>query len=215
MFLFSKVMPREGKFFDLFDLHAEQMLFCAKELQLLMEDLEKGDSEKVVLRTRNIKGFVSAADRLTQQTMRLLHRIFITPLDREDIHQLINKMDDVLDLIEDASQCISLYDIRKVPAEGRKLAEICVTCVEHLKAAIGMLSDLKHADPILRHCLEIDRLESEADNVMRDIIVKLFRDEPDTRELIKMKAVIELLETVTDRCEDVANIIEGIVIEYS
>jgi predicted phosphate transport protein (TIGR00153 family) len=215
MFLFSKLMPREGKFFDLFDLHAEQMLLCAKELQLLMEDLEKGDPEKVELRTRNIKGFESAADRLTHQTMHLLHRTFITPLDREDIHQLINKMDDVLDLIEDASQCISLYDIKKVPAEGRKLAEICVTCVENLKGAIGMLSDLKHADAILRHCLEIDRLESEADHVMRDVIVKLFRDEPDTRELIKMKAVVELLETVTDRCEDVANIVEGIVIEYS
>ena len=110
---------------------------------------------------------------------------------------------------------VTAIDTATMLAEGRKLAEICVTCVEHLKAAIGMLSDLKHADPILRHCLEIDRLESEADNVMRDIIVKLFRDEPDTRELIKMKAVIELLETVTDRCEDVANIIEGIVIEYS
>jgi predicted phosphate transport protein (TIGR00153 family) len=210
MFLFSKLMPREGKFFELFNRHAQQMLLCAQELKLLMDDLQQ-----VALRARNIKGFESAADRLTHETMHLLHRTFITPLDREDIHQLINKMDDVLDLIEDASQCISLYDIKQVPAEGQKLAEICVSCVEHLKGAIGMLSDLKHANAIMKHCMEIDALESEADHVMRNVIVKLFRDEPDTRELIKMKAVVELLETVTDRCEDVANIIEGIVIEYS
>ncbi len=208
--MLSRLMPREGKFFDLFNRHAEQMLLCANELKLLMDDLSN-----IELRARNIKGFESAADRITHETMHLLHHTFITPLDRDDIHQLIGKMDDVLDLMEDAAQCISLYDIKKVPDEARKLADICVECVEYVKATVGLLSNMKKPEAIMKNCVEIDRLESEADHVMRSAIVKLFRDEPDTRELIKLKAVYEILETVTDRCEDVANIIEGIVLEYS
>ena len=207
--MFSKLMPREGRFFDLFNRHAEQMVLCATELKLLMDDLGK-----IELRARNIKALESAADKITHETMHLLHRTFITPLDREDIHELINKMDDVLDLIEDASQCISLYDIKHAPDEARRLAEICVACTEQLKRAVGMLSTLKKPEAILQCCVEIDRLESEADHVMRSIIVKLFRDEPDTRELIKIKAVIEILETVTDRCEDVANVIEGVIVKH-
>lgn len=208
--MLSRLMPREGKFFDLFNRHAEQMLLCAHELKLLMDDLSR-----VELRARNIKGYESAADRITHETMHLLHNTFITPLDRDDIHQLIGKMDDVLDLMEDAAQCISLYGIQAVPDEARRLAAICVTCVEHLQIAVSLLSNMKSPDAIMKNCVEIDRLESEADHVMRAAIVKLFRDEPDTRELIKLKAVYEILETVTDRCEDVANIIEGIVLEYS
>jgi predicted phosphate transport protein (TIGR00153 family) len=203
-------MPREGKFFELFNQHAEQMLLCANELKLLMNNIAD-----IEFHARKIKGFESAADRITHETMHLLHHTFITPLDRDDIHQLIGRMDDVLDLMEDAAQCILLYGIKQVPPEARKLAELCVAGVEYLKATIAMLSNLKDPEAIMKNCLEIDRVESEADHVMRSAIVKLFRDEPDTREIIKLKAIYELLETVTDRCEDVANIIEGIVLEYS
>jgi predicted phosphate transport protein (TIGR00153 family) len=201
-------MPREGKFFDLFNQHAEQMLLCARELNLLLEDLSKID-----LRARNINDYEHAADKLTRDTVVLLHQVFITPIDRNDIHQLINKMDDVLDMMEDVSQCISLYDIKTISPEAKQLAEICVRCCEHLKSAVGMLDKKKRHDDILRHCVEVDRLETEADMVMRGVIVKLFREEPDTREVIKMKAIYEILETVTDRCADVANVLEGIVLE--
>jgi hypothetical protein len=206
--VFSKLMPREGKFFELFNRHADQMLLCSKELKLLMEDISQ-----IELRARKIQDYEHAADSITRDTIVLLHQTFITPLDRNDIHQLINKMDDVLDMMEDVAQCISLYDIRKVTGEARKLAEICVSCAEHLKPAVAMLSNMKQPDEILKHCVEVDRLESEADVVMRSVIVRLFREEADTRELIKMKAIYELLETVTDRCADVANVIEGIVLE--
>lgn len=208
--MLSRLMPREGKFFELFNRHAEQMLLCANELKLLMDDLTDID-----LHARKIKGFESVADRITHETMHLLHNTFITPLDRDDIYHLIGKMDDVLDLMEDVAQCVSLYGIKQVPPEARKLADLCVESVGFLKATIGMLSNLKNPDAIMKNCVEIDRVESEADHVMRAAIVKLFRDEPDTRELIKLKAIFELLETVTDCCEDVANIIEGIVLEYS
>lgn len=206
--MFSKLMPREGKFFDYFNQHAEQMLLCSQELKLLMDDLSM-----IEMRARKIQDHEHAADKLTRDTILLLHHTFITPLDRNEIYQLVNKMDDVLDMMEDVAQCISLYDIKQVPDEARKLSQLCVSCSEHVKSAVGMLSNMKHADDILKHCVEVDRLESEADFVMRGVIVKLFREEPDTRELIKMKAIYELLETVTDCCADVANVIEGIVLE--
>lgn len=206
--MFSKLMPREGKFFDYFNHHADQMELGARELKLLVEDLSK-----IELRARNIKDIEHAADKITRDTMHLLHSSFITPIDRNEIYQLIHKMDDVLDLTEDVAQCILLYDIKQVPQEVRQLADICVSCTGHVKAAVGMLADMKHSDKILEHCVEVDRLESEADLVMRAVMVKLFREEPDTREIIRMKAIYEILETVTDRCEDVANIIEGIVLE--
>ena len=208
--MLSKLMPREGKFFDLFNRLAEQMVLCAKELQLLMSDISRVDTG-----ARNIKKFESAADKITHETIQLLHQTFITPLDRDDIHHLVNKMDDVLDLMEDASQCIYLYDIKRVPDEAKKLADLSLACVEHLQMAVNQLETIKKPEAIIKSCLEIDRLETEADYVLRAAMVKLFRDEPDTREIIKLKAIYELLETITDRCEEVANIIEGIVLEYS
>lgn len=206
--MFSKLMPREGKFFDLFNRHAEQTLLCAGELKLLMDDLSQ-----IELRARRINDCEHAADSITREAIVLLHQTFITPLDRNEIYQLIQKMDDVPDMMEDVAQCISLYDIKRVPNEARQLADIIVKSAEHLKTAVEMLPSLKDPDEILRLCVAVDRLESEADVLMRGVIVKLFREEPDTRELIKMKAIFEILETVTDRCADVANVIEGIVLE--
>ena len=124
-------------------------------------------------------------------------------------------MDDILDLIEDCAQSIFLYDVRFVTPETKKLAEICVACIEQVQAAVSMLSNMDNGPRILQVCEEIDRLESEADHVMRAAMAKLFRDEPDVRQLIKLRTIYELLETVTDRCEDVANIIEGIVLQNS
>jgi predicted phosphate transport protein (TIGR00153 family) len=153
------------------------------------------------------------ADKVTHDTIELLHKTFITPIDRDDIHQLITRMDDILDLLEDAAQTISLYDIKAITPEARRLAELCLATVQKVKAAVGLLHNMDNSREILAICAEIDRLESDADHVMRAAMSKLFRDEPDVRNLIKLKAIYEILETVTDRCEDVANIIEGIIVE--
>jgi uncharacterized protein Yka (UPF0111/DUF47 family) len=134
-------------------------------------------------------------------------------LDRDDIHQLITRMDDILDLLEDAAQTISLYDIKAITPEAKRLADLCLGCTEKVKAAVGLLHNMDNSRAILTICADIDRLESDADHVMRAAMSKLFRDEPDVRNLIKLKAIYEILETVTDRCEDVANIIEGIIVE--
>lgn len=143
----------------------------------------------------------------------MLHKTFITPLDREDIHQLITRMDDILDLMEDAGQTVSLYDIKQITPEAKRLAELCLSCCEKVRACVGLLHNMKNAREMLAICAEIDRLESDADHVMRAAMSKLFREEPDVRNLIKLKAIYEILESVTDRCEDVANIIEGIIVE--
>jgi predicted phosphate transport protein (TIGR00153 family) len=201
-------MPSEGKFFELFIQHGDLCVKGAKEMVALMTNFD--DLEN---RAHAIEGIEKQADKVTHNTLELLHKTFITPLDRDDIHQLITRMDDILDLLEDAAQTISLYDIKTVTPEAKRLAELCLACTEKVKAAVELLNNMDNSKEILLICEEIDRLESDADHVMRAAMSKLFRDEPDVRNLIKLKAIYEILETVTDRCEDVANIIEGIIVE--
>lgn len=208
--MFGRLMPQEGRFFELFNEHAEQVALGSRELAALMasgDDLER--------RAHNIESIEKRADRITRSTIELLHKTFITPLDRDDIHQLISKMDDILDLIEDSAQLMFLYDVHAPTPEAKKLADICVVCCEKVKSAVALLPNMDNAAAIMAICNDIDRLESDADHVMRAAIARLFRDEPDVRELIKLRTVYEHLETVTDRCEDVANIIQGIVLENS
>ncbi|MGH8717534.1 MAG: DUF47 domain-containing protein [Burkholderiales bacterium] len=206
--MFGRLMPREGRFFEYFTELAECIVQASHELSTLMstfEDLER--------RARNIESIEKKGDKITHATIELLHKTFITPIDREDIHSLITKMDDILDLIEDSAHSVSLFDMRAATPEAKRLAELCVGCAENVKSAIGLLPKTRNARVILEMCAEIDKLESEADHVMRSAMAKLFRDEPDVRQLIKLRAIYLLLEDVTDRCEDVANIIEGIVLE--
>jgi len=157
----------------------------------------------------------SAADRVTHETISQLHKTFITPLDRDEIHQLITRMDDILDITQDVAQTVALYDIQRGTQEAITLAEITLACCESVKKAVNLLHSMDNAQAILATTREIDQFESDADRVMRGAMSKLFRDEPDVRQLIKFKAIYELLETITDRCEDVANVIEGIVLENS
>ncbi|MES2104524.1 MAG: DUF47 domain-containing protein [Pseudomonadota bacterium] len=206
--MFGRLMPTEGKFFELFNQHAELCVKGAKEMVALMTNFD--DLEN---RVHAIEVIEKQADTVTHNTIELLHKTFITPLDRDDIHKLITRMDDILDLLEDAGQTISLYDIREITPEAKRLAELCLGCAEKVRAAVALLSNMDNSREILLICEEIDRLESDADHVMRAAMSKLFRDEPDVRNLIKLKAIYEILETVTDRCEDVANIIEGIIVE--
>lgn len=201
-------MPSEGKFFDLFNQHADLCVKGAKEMVALMTNFDDLES-----RAHAIEGIEKQADKVTHATLELLHKTFITPLDRDDIHQLITRMDDILDLLEDVAQTISLYDIKTITPEAKRLAELCLSCTEKVKSAVGLLHNMDNSSQVLSICEEIDRLESDADHVMRAAMSKLFRDEPDVRNLIKLKAIYEILEMVTDRCEDVANIIEGIIVE--
>ena len=204
----GRLLPREGRFFDYFNEHAGHAVLAAAELKALLADLSDLEA-----RRRNIERHEKQADQITHHTMQLLHQTFITPLDRDEIHQLITTMDDVLDLMEDIAQCLFFYDVRAVTPEAQRLADICVACTEKVRDAVAKLESMDNADAILKLCAEIDRLEADADYVMRSAMAKLFREEPDAKEIIKQKEIYQLLESVTDKCEDIANLIEGIVLE--
>ena len=212
--LFSKLLPREGNFFEMFDQHANRIVEAAHAFSMMVANYS--DVEKRNLHHREVDEAERAADRITHEVSRVLHKTFITPIDRDQIHQLINTMDDVADLIQDSAETMVLYDVHHMTDDIVRLTDLSVKCCERLKSAVGLIGhvrDAATAAAALKTCEEIDRLESDADHVMRSAMSRLFRKEPDVRELIKLKAVYELLETITDRCEDAANLIEGIVLE--
>ena len=206
--MFGRLMPREGRFFDLFAELAGQAVAASLELQTMMSKFDNLERRAFAIETFEKKG-----DRITRETIDLLHKTFITPLDRDEIHSLITRTDDILDLIEDCAQSIYLFDIRQVTPEAVKLADLVVLCTQKVEEAMKLLSNMENAKRIMAVCADIDKLESEADHVMRGALAKLFRDEPDVRQVIKLRSIYEILEEVTDRCEDVANMIEGIVVE--
>jgi predicted phosphate transport protein (TIGR00153 family) len=206
--MFGRFMPTEGKFFEIFNAHAKCIVSASRELELLIDNLADAEVHK-----QNVQAAEKAADKLTHEAIDLLHKTFITPLDRDEIHKLITTMDDCLDLMEDVATAISLYDVRAVTSEASQLAHVVTATAERVQLAVGLLSDMKQAREILKACEDIDRLESDADRLLRAAISKLFREEDDVKTLIKLKAIYELLEAITDKCEDVANIIEGIVLE--
>jgi predicted phosphate transport protein (TIGR00153 family) len=214
--LFGKLLPREGNFFDLFNQHADRIVDASRAFSQLVANYN--DPHLREQYNRDVDNAERAADRVTHEVNRMLHRTFITPLDRDHIHTLINTMDDVADLIQDSAETMALYDLRSVNDEITRLSDLSVKCCERVKdavALIGKLADHATAEAALKTCEEIDRLESDADRVMRSAMSKLFREEPDVREVLKLKAIYELLETITDKCEDVANVIEGIILEHS
>jgi len=213
---FAKLLPREGNFFKLFEEHVGFVMQAAKAFTQLMAHYDDA-----ILRDKyidEVNKAEHAADRVTREVHRLLHATFITPIDREQILQFIDRLDDVADLLQDAAEATALYDVRSANEEIRRLADLCERSCERVAAVVSLLRNLSAANTAqaaLKICDEIDELESDADRVMRAAMSKLFREEQDVREILKLKLIYELLESVTDKCEDVSNIIEGIVLENS
>ena len=214
--LFGKLLPREGNFFELFNQHGNHIVEGARAFILLIQNYaDPALREKYGNEVGNAE---RSADRVTAEVNRLLHKTFITPIDREQIHGLINAMDDILDLLQDATETMALYDVRAMTDEVLRLGDLSAKCCERVQHAVSLLPKISQpatAEAAIKTCEEIDRLESDADRVMRSAMSKLFREENDVRELIKLKAIYEQLESISDRCEDVANLIEGVVLENS
>jgi len=204
-------MPREGRFFDLFNRHADEIIAGSEALAQLMRQYSDVASRRTHI--DRIDLVEKNADRITHETVALLHKTFVTPFDRDDIHQLISNMDDILDLIQDVAESAMLYDLQRITPEAQQLSELNEMCCKRVQMAVRMLPSMDNAEAILKLCREIDHLESDADRVMRAGMSKLFRDESDVRQLIKLKQIYELLEAVSDKCEDVANLLEGVVLE--
>jgi predicted phosphate transport protein (TIGR00153 family) len=205
-----RLLPRDESFFDEFE---KQGLKTVEGCRALIEMVEApGDIQAQAKRISDIE---HECDRITHTVVEKLHKTFITPLDRNDIHRLISKMDDVMDYVEAAAERIALYDIHEMTKDVAELARVLLVSSERIAEAVSGFRDLKHPQRILDKCIEINRLENEADAILRGSLARLFREEKNPITIMKWKEIYELLETATDRCEDVANIIEGVVLENS
>ena len=211
MRLLSVLMPRERQFFTLFNSHAALVVEGAKTVvEMLAGYSDNGRRDEYVTKIQSIE---QAADRITHQTVALMHNTFVTPFDRDQINKLIQRMDDILDLMQDTAESLTLYDVHTLTPEVSHLADLVQVCCTRVHDAVTQLSSMDNGPAILKICQEIDALESDADRVMQAAISRLFREEQDVRQLIKLKAVYELLELTTDKCQDVALVIEGVVLE--
>ncbi len=209
---FARFLPASGgeQFFDLFEQHAARSREAAELLAAMLH--EGVDPEQQAAR---VKAVEHQGDEITHTVIERLHQTFITPIDRGDIHELISRMDDVLDLIEASAERIALYGIRIMEPEARELADVLEKAVEEMGAAVGTLRDLKDRPRLLAHCTEINRLENVGDQLLRRAVARLFRESPDPIHVIKWKEIYDYLENAIDRCEDVANVIEGVALEYT
>ncbi|UCV27318.1 DUF47 domain-containing protein [Ferribacterium limneticum] len=212
--MFGRLMPKEGKYFDLFNSHADLIAQGGKALSNLIAALVD-QPELAAKFAEEVDELERKADAITHDTLSQLHTSFITPFDRDEIHQLINGMDDILDIMQDVAESISLYDIRRVPQDAKAMAVVTENCCVCVQSVVKLLHSMDNAPAILKLCHQIDALESEADRSLRGAMSKIFREEPDVREVIKLKEIYELLESVTDRCKDVAGTVEAIVLENS
>ncbi|MBI4529221.1 MAG: DUF47 domain-containing protein [Deltaproteobacteria bacterium] len=202
-----KFNPHREKFFDLFKEAAENALAGARALKEMFETYDNPQES-----WKKIKDLEHEGDRVTHRTIRMLNQTFLTPIDAEDIHALSTALDNVMDAIEAAASRMVLYKIDKVSPEALELCEIIVTSTEQMAKAISHLPKLDEMDD---YCIEINRLENAADDIYRKAIGDLFNEERPPLEVIKWRDVFEILESATDRCEDVANILESIGLKHS
>jgi predicted phosphate transport protein (TIGR00153 family) len=202
---------KEDAFFSAFSQHATRSVEAA---QLLLEMLEH--PEKMAELAVAVGEKESAGDQLTHQTVKRLHETWITPFDRFDIHSLISCLDDVLDLVEAVSERLVLFEIQTVRPPALDLARVLLKGCEDMQRAMLLLPQIaSKRKELLDLCVEINRLENEADTIYRRAIAELFHNGNDPMDVMKWRDIFDNLEAATDRCEDVANIVEGVVLEYA
>jgi predicted phosphate transport protein (TIGR00153 family) len=204
-----RFIPREEKFFDLFEELAAKIEEGVKFFLAMVEKYEYSDEN--IARLKKIE---HEADIITHNTYEKMHKTFLTPLDREDIYALVNKMDSVIDMIEASAMRLNLYKVKQPSEAIISLARILDKAVQKIKIIVHGMRDMKNAQMILDACVEVNTLENDGDVVLRTTIAALFDKEKDVFELIKWKEIYERLEEAIDVCEDVSNIAEGIVLKH-
>ena len=205
-----RLLPHDASFFTLFEQQGKKTVEGCRAFLEMVEN-----PPNLEIQAERVKQIEHECDEITHAVVEGLHKTFITPIDRNDIYTLITRMDDIMDLVEAASERVWLYELRTMTPEVGDLARCLVTSAEHVLGAVTGIRSLKKANAIQEHCVEINRLENVADKILRSALARLFRDEKDPIMVIKWKEIYETLESATDRCEDVANIIEGVVLENS
>lgn len=204
------LFPKNHKFFDLFVESSSKIVRAAEVLEELISQC-KNPHAKVA----EIREIEHAGDDVIHETIARLHKTFVTPIDREDIHRLISCMDDVLDLINHTAQAIMLYKVERPPEKMSSMAQVIVMATREIDSAVRALRNLKRSEGILAHCVEINRLENQGDAIFRQAMAELFDKEDETLTVIKLKEIYEHLEAAIDKAEDVATTIEGIVLKHA
>ena len=208
--MFGRFLPRETSFFDFFEQHAALTVEGAKEFLSMVTTGANIDAK-----AKRIADIEHETDVITHRCVEALHKTFITPIDRDDIHRLITRMDDIMDFVEAGAERIALYELTTMTADIRDLADVLVRATEKVELATRGLRNLKDPQSIIKECIDINRLENEGDQILRRAVARLFKEEKDPITVIKWKEVYENLEMASDRCEDVANIIEGVILEHA
>jgi hypothetical protein len=200
-------IPKEESFFDLFEKASNNLLSAGKLLEYTMQNFEQ-----FIDSARKMERLEHDGDQIVHEIMARLNRTFITPLDREDIHQLASSLDDVLDFIEATTERFVLYKIKSVTPHAKELAPVITKQIEEIHYVLPQLRHMRHQD-IIKHCIEINRLENTGDRILRDAVASLFDRQENSLEVMKWREIYELLEAATDKCEDVANVVEGIFLK--
>lgn len=202
-----RLIPKEMQFFDLFQQSAKLLLEASKVLQEVVVDFQD-----LPAKAQKVERLEHDADQVTHEVMAKLNRTFITPIDREDIHKLAAALDDVMDFIEGVTEHLVLYKMKQPTPQFKALAEVVLKQVEEINRMIPRLTNLRHSD-ILQHCIEVNRLENQGDRILREAVADLFDRGGDPLEVMKWRDLYAMLETATDKCEDVAVVIEGIFLK--
>jgi predicted phosphate transport protein (TIGR00153 family) len=201
-------LPREEQYFDLFIQMTLYISSAARELKEMLADKNQ-DFEEYAQR---IKGLEHACDELTHNISTRLNKSFITPIDREDIYLMSTALDDIVDLIDDAARAIIIFDVREITDYARAFADVIERMADQLKEIVATLQKPKN---VTQRLVELHRLENEGDDIYHAAIAALFRDSHDALTVVKWKEVYEKLEAAVDRCENVANIIESVIIKHT
>jgi predicted phosphate transport protein (TIGR00153 family) len=207
--LWRRLRPIDRGFFPLFEAQAGLAVEALLALVHLLRDVRDPDG-----RVREIEAIEKRADGVVDQVQASLRQALFPPFARVAVHDLAIRLDDVIDLTEDAAQSLHLYHLLAVPPEALRLAELALAAMRKLQDAVGRLRRLDEPAAVLALCAEVDELEAQADHVLRASMSRLFREEPDARQIVKLKAVYEVLESLTDMCKDVASELQAIVLKH-
>jgi hypothetical protein len=208
--MLKKFLPKETGFFDFFESHNALLTEACQYLIKLSE--VNADTVSIC---EKIKELETRADRITHECMSALHQTFITPIDRNDIRRLMTRLDDIIDLIEEASTCIRLYEIKVIKPEVLAFSRILLNSSRSIGESLKLIRQIRDPDAISEKCKYVSKLEQEGDFILHTAMAALFKEEKDPFTLIKWKEILQLLEKATDKCHDVTKTIEGIVIEAS
>ncbi len=209
LFNFS-LIPRSDKFFDLFDEGAANLLATAQALREMADHADQFPDHAARLKELESKG-----DGVAHRIMEELYLTFVTPLDREDIVALAHSVDDMVDFIEAVAAMLVVYNVHSLRPQAVDLIDLSLRSAEEVAKAVPKLRQRRELKSILYHCVEINRLENEADRILRDALAELFRDDADAVEIVKWKDIYEQLESTTDRGEDIADVLEGLVLKHA